>query len=276
VIMSNHFHLALKITELNLSHGMKWLQGTWARRNNLYRRKVGRPFQGRYKAILLEPDVLNTLCSYLHLNPFRAGLETGDKIGSYRFSSLWWLPGIGSRPLNLSPEESLVSLGGLKDRASAWKKYVLYLKALSKDEPAQRKLAFDELSKGWCKGSKAFKKDLIKDLEQKGADLDNPELLGIEARESAEFKAVVWEKQLLRFSKLAKLSLKNWSSKKSDPHKVKLATLMKRKTSVNNRWLAERLEMGKPASVSQYVGRFQQTPGKELDKLNALLSRIES
>jgi putative transposase len=46
VVMSNHFHIALELTEPNLSAGMKWLQGTWIRRSNGFRRLVGRPFQG--------------------------------------------------------------------------------------------------------------------------------------------------------------------------------------------------------------------------------------
>ena len=52
VVMSNHFHLAVEITEPNLSEGMKWLQGTWIRRYNGLRGLIGRPFQGRYKGKL--------------------------------------------------------------------------------------------------------------------------------------------------------------------------------------------------------------------------------
>ena len=54
-VMSNHFHLAVELTEPNLSEGMKWLQGTWIRRYNGLRGLIGRPFQGRYKALLVEP-----------------------------------------------------------------------------------------------------------------------------------------------------------------------------------------------------------------------------
>ena len=43
VVMSNHFHLAVELTEPNLSHGMKWLQGTWIRRYKGLRQLVGRP-----------------------------------------------------------------------------------------------------------------------------------------------------------------------------------------------------------------------------------------
>ena len=50
VVMSNHFHLAVELTEPNLSTGMKWLQGTWIRRYNGFRRihwpAVPRPVQG--------------------------------------------------------------------------------------------------------------------------------------------------------------------------------------------------------------------------------------
>jgi hypothetical protein len=38
---------------------------------------------------------------------------------------------------------------------------------------------------------------------------------------------------------------------------VRLAALMKAATSVSNGWLAGRLQMGAPASVSQYVRRFR-------------------
>ena len=55
VIMRNHFHLAVETPQPNLSEGMKFLQGTWANRFNRYRGLVGRPFQGRYKALYVEP-----------------------------------------------------------------------------------------------------------------------------------------------------------------------------------------------------------------------------
>jgi hypothetical protein len=38
---------------------------------------------------------------------------------------------------------------------------------------------------------------------------------------------------------------------------MRLAAVMKTGTSVSNRWLAERLKMEEPASVSQYVRRFR-------------------
>ncbi len=54
MVMRNHFHLALETPEPNLSVGMKWLQGTWARRFNRFRGQIGRPFQGRFKSLVVE------------------------------------------------------------------------------------------------------------------------------------------------------------------------------------------------------------------------------
>src|SRR5438477_13073031 len=70
VVMSNHVHLAVELAEPNLSTGMQWLQGTWIRRYNGFRRLIGRPFQGRYKALLVEPgEAFGKVCHYIHLNP---------------------------------------------------------------------------------------------------------------------------------------------------------------------------------------------------------------
>jgi len=81
VVMRNHFHLALELTEPNLSEGMRWLQATWARRYNDYRKIVGKPFQGRFKALLVQPGhSLAQVCHYIHLNPVRAGMKSPTQL----------------------------------------------------------------------------------------------------------------------------------------------------------------------------------------------------
>lgn len=73
VIMRNHYHLALETPRGNLVPGMHWLQATFSARFNRFRKENGHLFQGRYKAILVEPDrALGSLCQYIHLNPIRA------------------------------------------------------------------------------------------------------------------------------------------------------------------------------------------------------------
>ena len=82
VIMRNHFHLAVETPDPNLSLGMKFLQGTWANRFNRYHGETGRPFQGRYKALHVEPgEALAQVAHYIHLNPLRAKVVPGGQTG---------------------------------------------------------------------------------------------------------------------------------------------------------------------------------------------------
>lgn len=55
VLMGNHYHMLLEIAEANLVVGMQWLQGTYTKRFNARHREWGHLFQGRYKAIPVEP-----------------------------------------------------------------------------------------------------------------------------------------------------------------------------------------------------------------------------
>jgi hypothetical protein len=55
--------------------------------------------------------------------------------------------------------------------------------------------------------------------------------------------------------------------KKSDARKVVCAALVKRRTSVSNKRIAERLAMGHPAPMSQHVNRMRKEP-KATKRLN--------
>ena len=50
--------------------------------------------------------------------------------------------------------------------------------------------------------------------------------------------------------------------------------VMKAATSVSNRWLARRLHMGEPASVSQYVRRFAANGDTESPEFRRALSTV--
>ena len=65
-------------------------------------------------------------------------------------------------------------------------------------------------------------------------------------------------------------------ARKSAEPKVRLAAAMKAVSSVSNVWLAERLKMGRPASVSQYVRRFRLGGGATAESFNAAVSRFNS
>jgi len=79
IIMRNHFHLALEIQAPTLSVGMKWLQGTWSARFNRFHRQIGRPFQGRFKAAIVQPGpAFARVVDYIHLNPVSLTFATGS------------------------------------------------------------------------------------------------------------------------------------------------------------------------------------------------------
>jgi|GEM_PF-2316029 len=59
--MGNHFHLVLETPEPTLVAGMKWMRGTYTQRFNARHRMRGRPFAGRYKALLVDETEGNDL-----------------------------------------------------------------------------------------------------------------------------------------------------------------------------------------------------------------------
>ena len=127
VLMRNHFHLALETPEGNLVAGMQWMQATFANRFNRLRAERGHLFQGRYKALLVQPgEELGQLCHYIHLNPVRAEVVTVARLREFRDSSYWYLEE-KERPACLDMQTALVHAGGLADNRRGWKLYAQYL-----------------------------------------------------------------------------------------------------------------------------------------------------
>lgn len=254
VVMSNHFHLAVELNEPNLSTGMKWLQGTWIRRYNGLRKLIGRPFQGRYKALLAEPgEAFGQVCHYIHLNPVRAKLVKPAEALKYPWSSLPKFVG-KNRPSWLEAAVVLGEAGELTDTPAGWKKYLGYLEFLAEDEPAKKALVSARLSRGWCVGGREFKTEMRKEMAARGAELERFE--GLEPETVQAERAELWEERLRMLAKLAKVDLAKLPAPKSHPDKVRLAAALKQGTSVSNAWLAGRLAMGQPASASQFVRRY--------------------
>src|SRR5688572_16713007 len=87
VLMGNHYHLLVETPEPNLVKGMHWLQCTYTARFNRRHRLAGHLFQGRYKALVVDPQErhdLLTLSDYIHLNPVRARLLGEGRPADYR------------------------------------------------------------------------------------------------------------------------------------------------------------------------------------------------
>jgi REP element-mobilizing transposase RayT len=272
VIMRNHFHLAVETPEPNLSEGMRWLQATWAARFNRFRGEVGRPFQGRYKALHVEPGhALAQVAHYIHLNPVRAGVLPSRRVGQFRWSSLhWYLQ--RKRARCLEPRTILAESGGLPDSKAGWQRYLGYLELIDEEDAKRREERFGRLSRGWVIGSKVFKAGIRAELKELGQS--RFELLGADRQAHAELRAEIWEEKLQQLAKVARIRLEALPAKKAAPEKLRLAAAMKATTTASNRWLAERLVMGEPGTVSQYVRRFRLSGGTAEKQFRSLLSYV--
>jgi len=274
VIMRNHFHLAVETAEPNLSEGMRWLQSTWAVRFNRFHGETGRPFQGRYKALHVEPGhALAQVAHYIHLNPVRAKVVPVERLPEFRWSSLALFPG-RTRPAELEPATILAESGRLADSAAGWRRYLAYLCVLAGEEDKLRKEKYGRMSRGWVIGSAEFRKEMKAELVDSGATRGRFELLGADAEAHRAMKNELWEERLVAAAEAFGWSLEKLPTQKSAPQKVQLAALMRATTSVSNGWLAERLDMGEPASVSQYVRRFRMGGGFEERTFKKVLSRV--
>ncbi len=157
VVMRNHFHLAVETPGGDLVAGMHWLQSTYATRFNRFRAERGHLFQGRYQALLIEDAAaLGRVADYIHLNPVRARIVPVEHLAGFRWSSLRWYLG-HERPRCLHGSE-IVGRHGLSDSREGWKDYVDNLTKLAADEAEQRRLGFDEFSRGFVVGSAGWRK----------------------------------------------------------------------------------------------------------------------
>ena len=131
------------------------------------------------------------------------------------------------------------------------------------------------MSRGWVVGTKEFRRDIARELKQRGADLELPTRAGNEGA-AAELLQEDWTDRLEKAAEAGGIDLQNLSSLKSAADKVVLAAALKRTSSVSNGWLSENLKMGTPASVSQFVRRFLLAGGEEDPRFKRILSRVKT
>ena len=84
-----------------------------------------------------------------------------------------------------------------------------------------------------------------------------------------------WDQRLDVLARAARIDLGALSERISAAPKVLLAAAMKQSTSASNGWLAEHLQMGRPAPVSQFVRRLLLNRSVKREE-GALLSRVKT
>ncbi len=259
VLMRNHFHLALETPRGNLVLGMQWLQATFANRFNRLRKAQGHLFQGRYKALLVEPGAaLGRLCDYIHLNPVRAGVVTVAGLKDFRDSSYWQLWREADRPSCLDLHAALARAGKLADTPAGRRQYEKYLVWQAAHGPAGRNAAYVSLSQGWALGSEGFKERLVRELDP-AATSRAWETLG-----KREIQLRQWQSALdAGLRRLQRQPEELARGPVAQPWKVALAVHLKEQTQASNGWLAERFGSPSPVYISKLVSEARHRPRLE-------------
>jgi len=249
VLMRNHYHLALETPKGNLVAGMQWLQATFANRFNRLRGERGHLFQGRYKALLVEPGAaLGQLCHYIHLNPVRAGVVTVGRLKEYRESSYWHLWHRAECPPCLCLETALRQAGGLADTPAGREAYEKFLAWQSAHGPAGRNAAYVSLSRGWVLGSRGFRENL---LQTHALTADSR---AWETQGKAAIRLNEWARALREgLRRLGRTDKDLRHGPLAQPWKIALAVHLKETTQVPNSWLADKFGSPSPVYLSKLV-----------------------
>ncbi len=110
-LMDNHLHLLLRTREPTLSRGMRFLTALYAQRFNERLRTRGTPYQGRFRAFLVEDEgYFLEVLRYVVLNPVHAGLVATPE--AWPWSSYRATAGLGPPPRWLYSRAVLARFGG--------------------------------------------------------------------------------------------------------------------------------------------------------------------
>ena len=280
VLMGNHFHLLLETPEANLVVGMKWLLGTFSQGWNRTRQRRGHVFQGRYKSVPVNGDetgayYFRIVADYIHLNPSRAGLAGGErgKLVDYEWSSLGnYAKGKGPDWLVL---ERVLRAFELAEDGRGRRAYVSWLEARAKEDGGKiSDEAQAALRRGWYLGEENFKDKLLAMVGRaRGTDKPRKAKTAV-ASAHGEGEAERLINVLGRVLELPTQKRKLEGLRKSDERKVLVAAVLRRRTAVGVNWIAERLVMGHPGSVSRMLGAIPREVSlkKRLRELEAMLN----
>src|SRR6266853_356325 len=255
VLMSNHYHLLVETPQGNLVAGMRWFQTTYTVRFNRRHRLSGHLFQGRYKAVVVDPEergYFATLSDYIHLNPVRARLVRLDqRLFDYPWSSYRWFAAKSGRRSWFTPEWVLGEMG-LADNAAGRRAYAERMRRRAVEElsEAPESPTLAELRRGWCLGGPGFRERMLALLDAAGEKLRRRrEVDGSVRRSHGEDEA-----GRLLTRGLAQLGLRPEQLRelpKSDLRKTALASLIRERTIVSNQWIAKELHLGHVSRASR-------------------------
>ena len=261
VYMPNHFHWLLETPEPNLVSGMKWFLGAYSQRFNSRHGERGHVFQGRYKALPIQPDsggYFETVSTYIHLNPARAGLVIKDVEGlnSYKWSSYpAYLDTRRNRPDWLVVDRVLGNIA-CKDTAAGRREYNKFMgdvlgELRRKKGREAYKQEWKPIRYGWFLGGDEFREKLIDCMSKVVEDKQRESYSGQGIVRHDEHQA----KKLLARG-LKALGMRTGDLKglcKGDELKCVLAWLIHTRTMVSHKWISQNLEMGVISNMTKYI-----------------------
>ena len=119
VLMGNHYHLQLQTPQANLSRAMQWLNLSYGAWFNRRWQRSGPLFQGRFKAILHDPENAALMINrYIHLNPVRVRALGGHEA---RLGAEDQLEVSGAGPSREMVKARVEALGSYR-----WSSYLVY------------------------------------------------------------------------------------------------------------------------------------------------------
>ena len=260
VLMGNHFHLLLETPQANLVSGMKYLMSTFSQGWNRTRQRRGHVFQGRYKSVPVtgtqaDAYYFRIVADYIHLNPARAGLaggKSGPLVG-YKWSSLAsYVKGNGPDWLVM---DRVLRAFELAQDGRGRRAYVSWLEArAANDEGKIDETAMQAMRRGWYLGKETFKDRLLKLIDPTaGNALSGGSRSGGETRDYGEKEAARIVREGMKALGVSSAKGALAALAKSDRRKVVLAGILRAKTSASNEWIATKLAMGHPGSVSRML-----------------------
>ena len=279
VVLANHYHALIETPEANLVTGMKWFQGAYAQRFNARHRQRGQVFQGRYKALVIDPDSaghFETVSTYIHLNPVRAGLIGEGPLSTFRFSSYpYYLLPPRRRPFWLCVDRVLGNVACANDRAGrrAYSEFLERQAAAWHDEEGRKALeqGWKGIRRGWYLGDRAFRDMLIDRLDDVLADHERASYSGSQVTCHDEREA---EALIRRGMEVLGLSEDDLAAlNKGALPKCALAWLAHSRSTVSHRWLGRRLHMGVPGGVSVHIATIRDAQSQQAKALRRRLQR---
>jgi putative transposase len=193
---------------------------------------------------------LKSACEYVHLNPVRAGLlKAEERLLAYPWSSFGaYVAAPEHRPGWIRVDRLLAEHGIQEDTAPSREHFEQRMEKRRREE--QDPEVFQSLRTGWCLGGENFQKEMLRRMEGSLGGHHARQL----HRQCADARAERIIAEELQRNNMAEQDL--LARRKSDPAKLRIASRLRRETTLPIKAIAGRLQMGTSKSANARLHGF--------------------